>query len=102
MNIIENDIKLAEKSIYTAEIENGKSCSFPNDINGMPYNNGNTGKSYFSGFPSKCDTACECYTALHNDGKLVSKATDCFLVSNFIIGVNLNLPAVGMPWRVSA
>lgn len=102
MNIPERYIKPQEKVLYTAKIEFEKICSFPNDINGMPYNNGNTGKPYFSGFPSKCDTACECYTALHNDGKLVSKATDCFLVSNFIIGVNLNLPAVGMPWRVSA
>ena len=41
----------------------------------------------------------EFYTAQHFVGKI---ATDCFLVSNFIIGVNLNLPAVGMPWRVSA
>lgn len=72
MNIIENDIKLAEKSIYTAEIEIGKACSFPNDINAMPYNNSNAGKPYFSGFPSKYDTTCECYTAQHFVGKVAT------------------------------
>ena len=102
MNIIENDIKLAEKSIYTAEIENGKSCSFPNDINGMPYNNSNTGNSYFSGFPSDDKANYESYTAWQNDGNLVSKATKCFLIPNFIIGENLNWPAVGMAGGVSA
>ena len=65
MNISEMYIKLQEKVLYTAKIEFEKICSFPNDINGMPYNNSNTGKSYFSSFPSKYDTTCECYTAQH-------------------------------------
>ena len=82
--------------------KNDKTCHFPNDKSGIPYNYCCTGKPQNGGFPSEYEASYQGYTVLQNDGNLVSKATDYFLVSNFIIGVNLNLPAVGMARRVSA
>lgn len=57
-------------------------------------NNSDSGSDFYA--PS------EGYTALQNDKILLSKATKCFLIPNFIIDVHLNLPVVGMAWGVSA
>ena len=71
-------------------------CCITTDIQPLLYKSENTGS------PDKRMSSRNVIRHFYSGKFLYLKATDCFLVSNFIIGVNLNLPAVGMPWRVSA
>ena len=66
-------------------------CCITTDIQPLLYKSENTGS------PDKRMSFRNVIQHFYSGKFLYLKATDCFLVSNFIIGVNLNLPAVGMP-----
>ena len=59
-------------------------------------------KSENTGSADKMLSAVNVIRRFYSAKLLYLKATDCFLVSNFIIRENLNLSTVGMPWRVAS